>query len=550
MQTEKMSTVTQKRPQWILAAVVAAHGAFLISMAVWLWSRDHYQFFPLVLMGSALLAWLRLADAKWNHAPVLTIRVIALGMLSVAVFALAVWLNSNWVGSIGAIISLWTAIRYVGGPAIARRLRGPVAFLFLAIPLPLNLDLTLVIELQKLATRLASNMLDDRSIWHTVSGVAITTLNRNFMVEEACSGVHSLFSCVTAVAFFCVFQRYGLIRSVFVLMFSVGWVVLANVFRVFLVVYANAAWQQDLDTGWRHDLLGVSTYLGALICSLSTAQLLEFFVPVVWGKLSDSPTGKGKPGGQYYGGENDPTIRQTIRQFLDRPRLDESGSGRIVNGTLAVCILPLCLLSVYRLLPSASVDSAGESFQKSIPDTVSELSTPESVGQWTRTNVDKVQRTPDDPLGTNSVVYTYEGHGMIAQFSVDGYYGEWHDLAYCYTALDWNLNEARNVTLDGHHGTVLDLYKESGENAVSWFSCFDSNHESIEPPDPSGSTLRTLLNRLRKEQVSQSITPPVYQCQLMVGSDGELLPHELEQAKNLFVELTRAAVLDMRKGSK
>ena len=106
-----MSTVTQKRPQWILAVVVAAHGAFLISMAVWLWSRDHYQFFPLVLMGSALLAWLRLADAKWNHAPLLTIRVIALGMLSVAVFALAVWLNSNWVGSIGAIISLWTAIR-------------------------------------------------------------------------------------------------------------------------------------------------------------------------------------------------------------------------------------------------------------------------------------------------------------------------------------------------------------------------------------------------------------------------------------------------------
>ncbi|MCR9200669.1 MAG: exosortase U [Planctomycetaceae bacterium] len=545
-----MSTDVQKRPQWIVAAVVAAHAAFLISMAIWLWSREHYQFFPLVLMGSGLLAWLRLADTKWNHAPVLTVRVVGLGMLSVAVFAVAVWFNSNWIGSIGAIISLWTAIRYVGGPAIARRLRGPVAFLFLAIPLPLNLDLTLVIELQKLATRLASNMLDDRRIWHTVSGVAITTLDRNFMVEEACSGVHSLFSCVTAVAFFCVFQRYGLFRSLLVLLFSMGWVVLANVFRVFLVVYANAAWQQNLDTGWRHDLLGIGTYVGALICSLSTAQLLEFFVPVVWGKLSDSPTGKGKPGDQYYGGENDPTVRQKIRQFLDRPRLDEAGSGRIVNGTLALCMLPLCVLSLYQLLPSASAGTGGAAFQTSVLESVTESSTPAKYGQWKRTAVDKVERSADDPLGTNSVVYTYEGNGMLAQFSVDGYYGEWHDLAYCYTALDWKLNEARNVTLDGNHGTVLDLYKESGENAVSWFSCFDGQHTSVEPPDPSGSTLRTLLNRFRQEQSSQSITPPVYQCQLMVASEGELLPHELDQAKELFVELTRAAVSDMRKGVK
>ena len=540
-----MSDPTRKSTQWIVIALIIMHAAFLYSMADWLWSREHYQFFPLILIGSATLAWFRLQAAKWDHTPQLTIRVGLFGTISVMLFVAASLMNSNWIGVLAAIGSLWTAVWYFGGKPIARKLRGPVFFLLLAVPLPLNLDLELIIRLQKIATASASNLLDVQGIWHTISGVAISTGKKNFMVEEACSGVHSLFSCLAAIAFYCVFQRYGFIRTTLMIVQSIGWVILANVGRVFLIVYAFSKWNMALDVGWKHELVGVCTYAFALLFSLSTAQLFEFLVPVYRGPIADGPRGTAESGTAKVA-ESVTGVRRQIDAFLDRPQLAERTSLKLVAAVLCVIFLPASALSYARLIPQSKTINASN-FTESVPDLINDDLLPQQVGLWSLQDVSRIQRDPNDPLGTNSVIWTYKGEGLVAQFSVDGYYSSWHDLAYCYTATDWKLNDARNILLseNNKHSTVLNLYRSAGEYGQSWFSCIDSAGQSVKPRDPSGTTWRVLLNRIRKDGLiadqPQPVTPPVFQLQLMASNPSAFLPHETEQLRKLFVTLSNQA---------
>ena len=70
------------------------------------------------------------------------------------------------------------------------------------------------------------------------------------MVEEACSGIHSLFSCLCAVIFVCVIRKSGFLRIVINAVQTTGWVIAANAVRVFLVIYAFSEWDLPLDKGF------------------------------------------------------------------------------------------------------------------------------------------------------------------------------------------------------------------------------------------------------------------------------------------------------------
>ena len=551
------SPVLPRTAYFASATVIVLHAMFLWSMGHWLWSREHYQFFPIVLLGSSIFAWYRLQDAKWPEAPSLSLRIIAYSAGAFLLFALASYAKSDWLGTLAAITMLWAAVWYIGGKTIARRLRGPVYLLLLAVPLPLNLDLQFIIELQKLASAMASRLLDYWGVVHTISGVAIKTVNREFMVEEACSGIHSLFSCITAMAFWAAIFRYGPIRLVLTILQCTGWVLVANSIRVFSVVYARERWNMDLETGAPHEVLGVATYAGALLLSLSTDQLLRFLVPLHFRNFQADDS---KPGRSGIYGETDATdnglfdtFRKAItavNRFLNEPRASVKLSRSLVIALIIAGYLPFWGTSAFASLfgKTGTISSDGQ-FTESITEVVPESLLPNKVNEWQLASVQSVNRTPDDPLGTNSVIWTYEGNGIRAQFSVDGYYPSWHDLSYCYSGLGWKLESASNVNLgkSGYTATKLLLYKENGDFATSYFSCFDSRRKIVQPEEASGSALRVVLNRLRSghflKQSAAPITPPVFQVQLMVSRQSQILEHEQELLSALFVTL-RETVID------
>ena len=416
----------------------------------------------------------------------------------------------------------------------------------------MNLDLQLIIELQKIASASASDLLDYKDVSHTLSGVALQTPGREFMVEEACSGIHSLYSCLAAMAFWGVVFRYGLVRMLLTLIQTIGWVLVANSIRVFSIVYCRTRWDIDLENGLPHELLGIATYAMALILSLSTDHLLRFTIPLPVNSGAGYNMNPGQQGIKDSTSLQISTFLRETRRFLNRSRVS-GGTAKVLCLVLLACYLPFSGYSVVAgLFKGRSVGNAKPpSFSKPIGEVIAENALPESIDDWRLVGVRNVNRSPDDPLGTNSIIWTYEGEGLHVEFSVDGYYSSWHDLSYCYAGLGWK-QESANNSLDENASaktTQLLLYRNAGDYATSYFSCFDSSCKAVEPAEASGTVVRNLINRLKSGSLmaepKQEITPPVFQVQLMTSRATPFMAHEYESMKQLFTKLRDHVVVQI-----
>lgn len=540
-----------------VVVAIIAHAVFLIGLGAWLWSREHYQFFPLVLIGAGYLIWDRIAGVEWRPQRGLSWRVITFGILSVMFFAVAVLLQSNLFGVVAAMLCAWTLIWHFGGKEVADHLRGPFWLLCMALPIPLNYDLKLIIWLQKVASIAASRALDLCQIRHSISGVILATEDRSFMVAEACSGVHSLFSCLCAIVFVSVYRRYSLIRILINAAQTCLWVIIANALRVFIVVYAFSKFGIELDSGWRHEALGMLTYTLALLMSLSTDMLFNFTIPLGDGLVSKGST--------VYNEADNPALQlarfadsavSAVNRFLDKSRLSGSSSQKIILAVLFLIFVPLSTISYGRVIsrwisaptetsPGGQLATVAMS-ENLIPDNALQ----ETIDGWKLSSVERFNRDAEDAFGAQSIIFNYSGRGMQATFSIDGYYQHWHDLAYCYSGLDWEFNSQTNYVDQNtkNHATALAMYTDDGRQLLSHFSCLDYSLTSIRPGDATLEKIYTFENLLERigwgesQNANQPIEPPVIQLQLTCQSGKELLQHEKESLKRLFSVLSAQAM--------
>jgi exosortase len=531
-------SVTTRSPQrWLISAgvMLVLHAPFLLEWGRWMWGREHYQFFPMIIAGFAWLSYQRLPEVNWPTAPAMTVRVGLYSIVSLLMFGIAVETGSHWVGLISFIVSVWTTIWFWGGQKAAEALRSPFIFLALLVPLPLNLDLKFINDLQKVATWLASGGLDLRGLRHAVSGVAIRTVDKGYMVEEACSGIHSLFSAVSAMVFWGVFCRYGVVRLFLLALQTVFWVLVANAVRVFLIVYVDSRWHVGLDTGWRHEALGFGTYAGILMCSISTDRFLMFLFPKSDGAIQTVNT-------EFL----DPLL-SPVRAFMSAvfdKRALSSRSSLVVGGVLVVaCFLPMAGLATAAMVRQHSEGVASEIAGIPLQTMLNEASFDSNWNGWKSKRLRNESRRPGDPFGTESAIWLFEGHGLEVSLSVDAWFPSWHDLTYCYQGIGWKTQSAANEVIrdfgsDIPH-TRLSLYKNTPKYACVMFTCFDSVASPISPPEVKGSFFRTVRDRLltlgKMSDSDAKIKPPVFQVQLLVQSDRELQQDELKLAQDLFV---------------
>ncbi len=501
------------------AAIVVVCMPFLFGIFRWMWAREHYQFFPLILVGVCWLIYDRWASIQWLEAENFSLRVGLYTFVSATIFVFAVRTNSHWLGLVACLSAIWAAVWLFGGQLAASELRLPFVFLLLIVPLPLNLDLMVIGELQRMAAALASAGLDMWGIRHMVSGVAIRTASKGYMVEEACSGIHSLFSALCSVVFYGVISRYGIARLFVLATLTVFWVLVANAVRVFLIVWVDSRWQISLDTGWRHDVLGVFVYLAILASAFSTDRFVRFLAPV-----SDFDV-------NFLVYEHFGASLNSLRSFL--PGIfDTALVGARTSFTIGVillaCSLPFSAKATMRLL--GTDDGKPEITGQELADVFKETDLPESWNGWSRTSFRTESRRKGDPFGTQSAIWTFSGHGLDLNVSIDGWFPSWHDLTYCYQGIGWKVQQAANVvsrTTDGSiPHTQLNLYKNTPVYASVCFSCIDSAMNPVNPPEIKGSLLRTIRDRLRTlEKLSntdEKVVGPVFQIQVFCQSDREI----------------------------
>src|SRR5262245_42144706 len=216
---------------WAVLTLLAVAHLPLFAVHLWLLGqRPHYHFFPLVLLGSALLGFAGLRGSgplRPSPAPAGPLLVGVAWSLALA----AALLYSPWLGAVAALVALAAALYGLGGRDLLRRLLPAWAFLWLLIPPPLGLDRQLVAKVQALTVRCASGVLDELGVFHAVTGEAVEVGGRRFSAEEVCGAAGlSFFLPLLAVAVFWVlWARRRPLPAVLLLAAALAWLLLANV---------------------------------------------------------------------------------------------------------------------------------------------------------------------------------------------------------------------------------------------------------------------------------------------------------------------------------
>jgi len=527
----------------IIIVGLVAHLPFTISQFTWLWKTEHYSFFPLAIVAFVWLAWQRLRDTEYTIVEKLNRQTLGYFIINLCLIGLASLAGSTWLGWGSFLFFLWTMAHYLLDSESMSNIRGTFLILLLIIPLPLNLDTALVINLQKIATAQGSLLLDYFGIMHSVSGVAIRLPEKLFLIDDACSGIHSLFSALTTMLVYAAYRRYGIIRIAVALAQTVFWVLVANSARVFLIVYAFTHWDAGLEDGWRHQVVGFISYLFILLMAISTDQTLRYFFPPPENDESETKSSSDRRRRQSH---RFPRMHAWLNRPFSRP------TSSILMGCFLLGFLFSGVATAARTWGNTSEIGTGN-FEGKLAFQLTENDLPQEINGWKRTGFRVINRDKKDLFGANSMIWTYENNGVEAQFSIDGGYPEFHDLWFCYSSVGWSLRRSDNPQLNGSLGdkqdtvaTELQLYRGSSEQAYVLYTCIDAEGRVVKPPPPAETFIRNFLNRLRSssilsERKDAHIVPPVIQFQTYTHTDTEFFAHERSGVRDLFSALRDAA---------
>jgi len=492
-----------------------------------LWVRPHYQSFPLILIGAAVLLWSRRAELHDLEAGSSTVTI---GLLAFAwlLLAAAELLMSSWLGAVTALVLLLTVLQILG---LVRRLFVVWLYLWLLIPPPFNLDNTLIMSLQTLTTRWSSALLDLVRVQHAIAGHVMEVGGQRLFVVEVCAGINSLFSILACALFSVFLMRIHVVRAILLLLASIAWVLVANMARVFLIAYCYKRWNFDLIEGWKHDALGYLLFALALALIVSTHRLLLFFTP-----FANSEADPPQPGLE----PNPEADGPTWATLLNQSKLNSW----IVGGAFGVLLVTH--FAVYGVPQQFvfSKDYANENVKKLTENTM-----PNELGGWKRDKWNEEKRSLSNAFGEFSKSWYYQGESQRAVVSVDYPFGAWHELSECYYGQGWELE-----TLTDFKGKVPgepDHYCEQKmkKSGLHWgyllFCQIDSTGKTLTPPRRGFVTAtiyrqQSLLSKLLaldnpKLEVVQPVGT-VYQFQMFVQSFAPLTEPEQEKMRTRFAQ--------------
>ncbi|MFN9717635.1 MAG: archaeosortase/exosortase family protein [Planctomycetota bacterium] len=281
--------------------LIALHLPLIAEYYLQLWDRTHYQFFPFAYIAFAGLLTSRRADEpdRWTAFPRFLLAVWGLTAFSALVLRFVLQRNMPIVGAF-AFITLLTAWSAAGrDQGYHRRLTYLSILPWLTLRLPLNYDGDVIHWLQRVTTSVASKSLHRMGFLHYRDGNMLQFPGKTFLIEEACSGVQSLFTILFLAALVMCLKRRSLVHGLLLLTSGLFYAGVMNVVRVVLIAMVWELWAWDLSSGWQHDVVGYGGLLVAAMLLLSTDHLLSFFFDTV----PDVP----RPGAA--GGFRNPLIR-------------------------------------------------------------------------------------------------------------------------------------------------------------------------------------------------------------------------------------------------
>lgn len=526
---------------WICLLVACAPS--LIDHVARLWQQAQYHYLPALLLAVVLLVWQRwdrvwrLPQNGWSWA------LLAMGLVFLILAFLA---GSSWVGTLGLVFFLGAWFASHCDVDYYRSLIGLWPPCWLLLPLPLGLDASLTTWLQRWSSRLSSFSLDFLVVPHALFGNVLELPSGKLFVEEACSGVQSLYTVIFVAVLLVAYFRRTIWSLPLYILAAIFWAGIMNVVRIVSIAYAADRFGIDLAHGWQHALLGYFCLALAVLFLLSSDRLFRVLLfpiepnvdrkaetnPLVyrWNKMVWDQSQKRSAA------EEDADIGGEAAKPTEIPVDEPSPSVRYA----CFAIVGLALLigggqawQLYLRGDSSPVVAAGEPFLQVPPDIVDQLD------GFTRAGHEVVEAEIDDVFGQHSDIWQGDYRGTAVTLALSQPYPVWHDLCVCYTGIGLKMNERQ--ILDGPDQKDWNyisarLVDDSGEVTYLWFSGIDGQRRPVFAPDSS--LLTRWITRIRDggSLISgEAQASEVAMIQLVVRSDGFLPPDRVVALEQLHL---------------
>jgi exosortase len=536
--------------------------------SVWL-QAAHYHFLPIVPLAAAALA-VRGARGLGVLRPGVSAVTLGLLVVSWLLAAGADVFYSPALGTVAALVALAALAHGLGGTRLLRALAPAGLVLALAIRPPLGLDGELINWMQSLATEWTSRILDILGVYHQTAGHVLEIAERRLFVEEACSGITSLFVVLVVTLCAALWLRRGWFATASLLVASAAWVLLGNVARLTSEVYALARWRVDITGGWHHEMLGLlilAVVLGLvastdrLIARLSASARQIWTSIVRWAtRLREERLARRLA---WQGAAPEEIARSlgwsapAATAGLERPREPTrwpDARGTLVGSWPVVAVIGATAMvngaAAWRGLPSSSPLLR-----------LAKLEAGDLPDRWGALRRESFESTPVGPKGTMAPSwrrweYRPDGPtgrmGLSLTASVDDPYLGWHEAADCYRVRGWVVDSRRIEPADGADRVVVRMTRPLEGTGLLIFAYDDARGAPVNPP--SGAGWRSVLGeritqgwwRLQGGRRSVGLGSsgglvPTYLVQVLVQSDRPLSIVD-EQRALAFFDQARTAV--------
>lgn len=548
----RSQTIVSWRAVLGIVSLLLAHLPILWRYLSGVVELPHYEFVMLLPIGAAVLAvprWGRLGNLVPGKGATFFIWLGA----GLSLLLVSIVLDSPWFGAVASLLSSAAAIYAIGGRRLLLVLLPAWCLLWLGIRLPLTADERLSQKLQEVAATRASAVLNYLEVDHILDGNVVETPTHRYMVEEACSGVQSLFAITACTVFFALWMREPIGRVLLLLLVAWWWVWLANVVRVIAVTILHSRWDLPVTEGWGHDALGMVLFGLTLGLIVSSEHLLLFFLP------------RG-----IFSGKDKLERHTSKNQQVDHgpTRLPDLGKTWLASPALVVVCMVFVVLQWLPQLNAApptatpvtldgiTMSLAPASFEgwTLLPDE------PDAVNDEVNNNdgYSKKQRRDDSQWGARSQTWHYRKGSRDLIVSIDFPFRGWHELTICYRADGWNMKSrkvvdiARPASASGVIGTGEKCVEtvmerpELGSHSYLVFTSFNDRQEALAVAEQL-SIVQRLKDRLngfweRIRTLGRSgggRDDQVQSYQLQVLFQGQTTPNleDSREAMALFVEM-------------
>jgi exosortase len=458
------------------AATAAAFVPSLVVYYLQLWTLPHYQFFPLALGGAVLLARRGENEPLSPAADAIPSRTVFALLIAIALllFSGGVVLNSPWLTTVAAGIAALAWLYSRGGRSNLQRFAPTAVMMATTLRLPLGVDERLIQRLQQLTARLADLVLDVFGATHVLAGNVIEIPGHRLLVEEACSGVNSLFSTLVCTLFYLLWTRRHAAVWIILLASVPLWVLFGNAARIVLVAELRMRWNIAADVGRLHDFLGLAVFCGILAMVYSTERLVAFYAAV----LPPSTESGTIASGSVSSLAPDRSVRPIDAWAWCAPA--------IAAGAL-LCLQAPDLRS--------RVDTFTATLRSVAITDLPEDFVPVDFAGRRRLDMQKKQRDRNSAFGEFSQTWTSADAASVALWSFDYPFLGWHELSGCYTAQGWNVTSREERRVENVSFVEVHLqHPQNGRRALLLFTLIGLDGRIVSPHH--GGELERLSGRL------------------------------------------------------